>query len=99
MAEAHDEDRLRKANSALASKKTDAAALHIKAVALIKLDRLHEALELFDTHETLKNDAGVEYAYALYKCNRYEEAMAYLGKQKSTSRGMKHVQAQTVCWV
>ena len=87
---------LKAANAALKASKNDTQAQHVRAVALLKLDRYDDALKAFeDAGEKLKSQAPVEYAYALYKCGRLRDAQTVAGDAKQ--RGGEHVLAQAVC--
>ncbi|KAF9883782.1 Signal recognition particle core component [Aspergillus nanangensis] len=88
------EEVLRSCNAALAKSKSDPHAQHIKAVALLKLDRYEDCLRVFEEGgDTLKKRAGLEYAYALYKCSRLREATEVLSRVAS-DRGARHLEAQ-----
>lgn len=92
----NDHDEVVKAcNTALKQSKNDLDAQHIKAVALLKLDRFEDALRLFeDGGDRLKAIGQLEYAYALYKTGNLQ-----VSRRVSTSlesRGAKHVEAQAV---
>jgi signal recognition particle subunit SRP72 len=90
----HDEV-LRACNASLKNSKTDLEALHAKVVALLKLDRYDDALRVLDEGgEEIKKKAALERAYALYKVGRLEEAEKVV--KNVSSRGGKHVEAQTV---
>ncbi|KAK5153865.1 Signal recognition particle subunit SRP72 [Recurvomyces mirabilis] len=89
------EEILRAANAALKQKKNDLDAQHAKVVALLKLDRFEDAVHAFDTAEGggLKQKARLEYAYALYKTGKAEEA-AGVAREGGEERGYRHVEAQ-----
>ncbi|KAJ5669440.1 hypothetical protein N7462_010510 [Penicillium macrosclerotiorum] len=88
------EEVLQSCNEALAKSKTDQNAQHIKIIALLKLDRYEDALRVFMSGgEALKKRAGLEYAYALYKCGKLEEALEAV-TQSGASRGAGHLEAQ-----
>ena len=78
--------------------------LHTHVVALLKLDRDEDALRILETEggEALRERAGLEFAYALYKCGRLEEARMVAGRvadgvgEEGKERGAKHVEAQAV---
>ncbi len=93
------EELLRAANAALKASKTDTRARHVKVVALLKLDRYEDAVRAFDepSAEELKEAAKLEYAYALYKTGRLEQAGKVAdGQDKGDiGRALKHVAAQT----
>ncbi|KAF2086518.1 hypothetical protein K490DRAFT_44211 [Saccharata proteae CBS 121410] len=88
------EEILKAANNALSKSKTDLEAQHIRVVALLKLDRFDDALHAFDNvGDKLKQKARLEYAYALYKSGRLEEAERIA--DSPDGRGIRHVLAQT----
>lgn len=87
------EDVVRAANSLLKQSKGDLEAQHTKIVALLKLDRFEDALHAFETGgERLKEKAGLEYAYTLYKSGKPQQA-AEIARQ-GADRGHRHVEAQ-----
>ena len=90
------EEILQSCNEALSKSYTDIHAQHIKVIALIKLDRYEDALRVFESGgEVLKKRASLEYAYTLYKCARWEEAIEALTLTIG-SRGARHLEAQVV---
>lgn len=90
--EDHDEI-LRSAEAALKQTKGDLEAQHVKAVALLNLDRYPEAVQAIEAGgEKLKQNAGLEYAYALYKSGKPAEAAEIAAK--GSQRGYNHVEAQ-----
>lgn len=89
----HDEI-LSAANAVLKRSKGDPEAQHVKAVALLKLDRFDDALRVFEAGgDALKERARLEYAYTLYKSGRPEEA-AEVGDYDGAERGLRHLLAQ-----
>ena len=91
------EEVIQSCNAVLAKSKSDLKAQHIKVVALLKLDRYHEALKTFEAGgDTLKKAAGLEYAYASYKCGNLEEATKAV-TSVAAGRGASHLEAQVVC--
>jgi signal recognition particle subunit SRP72 len=87
---------LKTCNATLQKSKNDLLALHVKAVALLKLDRYEDSLRVLEAGgESLQQKAALEYAYALYKCGRLREAAEVAGRLDS-GRGPKHIQAQAV---
>jgi signal recognition particle subunit SRP72 len=63
-------------------------------VALIKLDRYDDSLQVLEEGgEVLRKKASLEYAYALYKCGKSDEAAEFSAKINA-GRGAKHVEAQ-----
>ena len=90
--EDHDEV-LSSAEAALKQTKGDLEAQHVKAVALLNLDRYPEAVQAIEAGgEKLKQKAGLEYAYALYKSGKPAEAAEIAAK--GIQRGYNHVEAQ-----
>lgn len=84
-------------NTILSKSKSDIHAQHVKAVALLKLDRFDDSLRVFESGgDALKKRASLEYAYALYKCGRLEEAMG-VAASLGAGRGARHLEAQAVC--
>ncbi|EON64465.1 hypothetical protein W97_03697 [Coniosporium apollinis CBS 100218] len=89
----HDEI-LSAANAVLKRSKGDADAQHVKAVALLKLDRFDDALRVFEAGgDALKERARLGYAYTLYKSGRPEEA-AEVADHDGAERGLRHLLAQ-----
>lgn len=90
------EEALQSSNAALAKSKNDTQAQHVKVVALLKLDRYEDCLRVFEeAGDGLKKRAALEYAYALYKCSRMDEAIAVVS-QVANDRGARHLEAQAV---
>ncbi|GAB7349823.1 hypothetical protein MBLNU459_g0530t1 [Dothideomycetes sp. NU459] len=90
------EEVLKAADVALSKSKNDPEAQHVKIVALLKLDRFDDALRLLESGgEQLKERARLEWAYALYKAGKPDQAAkaAHQGANAS-GRGMRHVEAQ-----
>jgi signal recognition particle subunit SRP72 len=95
-----DEDILRAANTILKTSKNDATARHARIVAFLKLDRFDDALRAFEeSGDALKENAELEYAYALYKAGELQKAEEVAQKHGSgdgkRARGARHVLAQT----
>lgn len=91
----HDEI-LKACNAALKKSRSDVGAQHVKAVALLKLDRYEEALDVFEsTDGQLKEKSLLEYAYSLYKSGKPREAAEVAAGVKD-GRGARHVEAQAV---
>jgi signal recognition particle subunit SRP72 len=87
---------LKSCNVVLQKSKNDLHAQHVKAVALLKLDRYEDSLRVLEAGgESLKQRASLPYAYALYKCGRPKEAADVIERLDS-GRGSKHIQAQVV---
>jgi len=94
--EDHDEV-LKAANGAIKKSKTDIEAHHVKAIALLNLDRYEDALEVFENTQALQEKAAFEYAYALYKTGNAAKAVEVAEASGSTGgRGSKHMLAQAV---
>lgn len=90
------EERLKAANAALKKSRHDVDALHVRVVALLKLDRYEDALRAFeDGGDTLRARAPLEHAYALYKTGDLTEAEK-IAKTAKGDRGLQHVEAQAV---
>ena len=90
---------LQSANACLAKSKSDIYAQHAKAVAFLKLDRYEDCLRFFEeAGDILKSKASLEYAYALYKCGRLQDAVKVLS-HVGDGRGARHLEAQAVCKV
>lgn len=87
------EEVLKAANAVLKASKNNPDALHTRVVALLKLDRFHDALRaLDDGGDRLAERCVLEKAYALYKTGQLAEAEKLV--QGSDKRGLKHVAAQ-----
>lgn len=94
--EDHDEV-LKATNAALKKSKSDQAAQHTKAVALVHLDRYEDALHVFEAAPELQKKAQFEYAYALYKTGNAAKAVEVAqAASPNGGRGMKHMLAQAV---
>jgi signal recognition particle subunit SRP72 len=92
------EEILKACNAALKKSKSDVVAQHVKAIALLKLDRFDEAVHVFESAgENLRNQAPLEYAYSLYKAGKPKEAADSATKVKD-GRGARHLEAQAVSW-
>ena len=89
-----DHDELLKAsNAALKKSKTDTEAQRVKTIALVKLDRYDDAVKFVEeSGPALREKVALEYAYALYKIGRLEEAADVAKSTKS--RGGQHLEAQ-----
>lgn len=91
------EEVLQACNAVLKQSKKDVTAQHVKAVALLKLDKYDDALRVLeDGGATLKNGAQLETAYALYKTGKLDEARN-VAQSITNDRGARHVEAQAVC--
>jgi signal recognition particle subunit SRP72 len=87
---------LKSCNTALKKSRSDLLAQHVKAIALLKLDRYEDSLRVIEEGgDVLKQKASLEYAYALYKCGKLSDA-ADVTSRLCTGRGAKHVEAQAV---
>ncbi|KAF1917429.1 hypothetical protein BDU57DRAFT_493396 [Ampelomyces quisqualis] len=92
--EDHDEV-LKAANAAIKKSKTDVEAHHVKAVALLHMDRYGDALEVFENRQGLQEKAAFEYAYALYKTGNAAKAVEIAeAAGPARGRGMEHMLAQ-----
>jgi signal recognition particle subunit SRP72 len=90
------EEVIQSCNAILAKSKSDLKAQHIKVIALLKLDRYEEALETFGYKgSALEQSAGLEYAYASYKCGFLEQATEAVTRA-AAGRGATHLEAQVV---
>ena len=93
--EDHDEV-LAHCDAILKRTKDDVHTLRIKVVALLQLNRFEDVVRVFDqTGDQLKEQATLEYAYALYKTG--DTSKAANAARKLDSRGGQHLQAQVVC--
>lgn len=93
--EDHDEV-LKACNAALKTSKSDPELLHVRFVALLKLDRYEDALRILEEDgDKLKERAKIERAYALYKTGQLEEAKN-LANGVAASRAARHIEAQAV---
>lgn len=91
----HDEV-LKAANVTLSKSKNDIEAQHVKVVALLKLDRFDDAVHVVENGgDQLKERARLEWAYALYKAGKPDQAAKAAHEDANVSgRGMRHVEAQ-----
>lgn len=87
------EEILRAANADIKKSKTNVEAHHVKAVALLHLDRYEEAVQVFEGVTQLQEKARFEYAYALYRSGDAAKAVEVAEKGDS-SRAMRHVLGQ-----
>lgn len=93
--EDHDEV-IKACNATLKKSKNDLEAQHVKAVALLKQDRFDDAIRVFeDSGDALKQRASLEWAYALYKTGKLEEAIE-AAAASDRGRGARHLEAQAV---
>ena len=92
------EEILKACDAALEKSESDVEAQHVKAVALLKLDRFDEARLIFkhsvqtNRGRALIERAPLECAYALYKGGQPQDAAEIAAK--ISSRGGRHVEAQ-----
>ncbi|KAK9863884.1 hypothetical protein WJX84_011397 [Apatococcus fuscideae] len=84
---------LKTADEVLQHSPNDADALRCKLVLLIWSNRFEEALELLRSSPQLEEQAGFEKAYALYRLNRYEEALQ-ISQTIAPGRDVPHLQLQ-----
>jgi Putative TPR-like repeat len=90
------EEVLELCNAALRKSRNDIQAQHAKVVALLKLDRYEDSLRVLEEGgEDLIKKASLEYAYALYKSGKLDEAADFAARINA-GRGAKHVEAQAV---
>lgn len=90
------EEVLKACNLHLKKNKTDIATQHIKAIALLKLDRYDDADRFFEeAGDGLKGKAKLEYAYTLYKVGKLQAATT-LASQIDGERAARHIEAQSV---
>ena len=87
------EEVLKAVNAVLKTSKNNLEGLHTRVVALLKLDRFHDALRaLDDGGDKLAERCVLEKAYSLYKTGQLAEAEKLV--QGSDNRGLKHIAAQ-----
>ena len=90
------EEILKACNTALKATKNDPELLHVRLVALLKLDRYEDALQVLEeSGDRLKERAKVEKAYALYRTGKLQDAKA-LARSVVENRGARHIEAQAV---
>ncbi|THX95542.1 putative signal recognition particle protein [Aureobasidium pullulans] len=82
--------------AALSKSKNDVQAQQVKIVALLNLDRFQDAIAAVEAGgEEIKQNARLEYAYALYKNGQPGKAAEVARQDASESdRGLRHVEAQ-----
>lgn len=91
------EEILRACNASLKQSKKDLGTLHAKVVALLKLERYEDALNVLeDGGDMLKDEAQLERSYALYRTGQLAEAEE-IAKGIDDDRGARHLEAQAVC--
>lgn len=79
---------------ALKSAKSDLEAQHFHVVALLKLDRYEAAVKFIqDAGDSLRKRVELEFAYALYKTGRLQQATELSSTIKG--RGAQHIEAQS----
>lgn len=89
------EEYLRAANAALKTSKHDLRAQHTRVVALLKLDRYEDAVRAVEEGgDALKNAAGLEYSYGLYKTGKLTDAITTA--RDLEGRGARFVEAQAL---
>jgi signal recognition particle subunit SRP72 len=87
------EEVLKAADAVLKSSKNNLDGLHTRIVALLKLDRFHDALRSLDAGgDKLAERCVLEKAYALYKTGQLVGAEKLV--EGSAKRGLKHIAAQ-----
>ncbi|ODH52980.1 hypothetical protein GX48_00848 [Paracoccidioides brasiliensis] len=88
------EEVIKACNAVLKKSKHDLHALHVKTVALVKLDRFEDAIRVVEEGgDALKNRVPLEWSYCLYKIGKLEDAIK-IAASAETGRGGKHVEAQ-----
>ncbi|KAK2740655.1 Signal recognition particle core component [Myotisia sp. PD_48] len=88
------EEIIKACNAILKKSRSDVATQRVKIVALLKLDRFHDAIRVIEEGgDTLKQKAALEWAYALYKIGSLEEATE-IAARSMAGRGAEHVEAQ-----
>ncbi|EEH38510.1 hypothetical protein PAAG_08237 [Paracoccidioides lutzii Pb01] len=88
------EEVIKACNAVLKNSKHDLHALHVKTVALVKLDRFEDAIRVVEEGgDALKNRVPLEWSYCLYKIGKLEDAIK-IAASAETGRGGKHVEAQ-----
>jgi len=88
---------LKAANAALRKSKTDVTAQKTRVVALLNLNRYSEVVTAFENAgKALKDEAPLEYAYALYKTEQWNSAREVAEKYGERNRGLAHLAGQTV---
>ena len=90
------EEILQACNATLERAKGNLEAQQAKVVAMLKLERYEDALDVFDkSGDNLKTHCQLEHAYALYKSGNFDLACD-LVKGLHESRGAHHLEAQSV---
>lgn len=90
----HDEV-LKAANAAIKAERGNFDAQHTRVVALLKLDRFHDAVRaISEGGVKLEAKCPLEKAYALYKLGKLDEAMTALQSSGLQSRSFSHIAAQ-----
>ena len=85
---------LQASEEALKKNASDNGAQHAKVVALLKLDKWDDAIRYVESvGNSLQKKATLEYAYALYKAGRLEDA-AQVAAKVPDSHAARHVEAQ-----
>ncbi|KAL2047090.1 hypothetical protein N7G274_001109 [Stereocaulon virgatum] len=88
------EEVLQACNASLRVSRNDLETQYIKFLALLKLDRYDDALRVLEeSGDRLKERAGVERAYALYRIGELEKAKD-AARGIMDGRGARHVEAQ-----
>ena len=82
-------------DATLKSNKRDISVQLVRIVALLKLDRFHDAAHAFsDAGVALQEAAPLEYAYTLYKTSALEEADQVLQNSGNANPSLKYLEAQ-----
>lgn len=93
------EEIIKACNAILKKSKNDIGTQYVKVVALLKCDRFEDAIRVIEEGgDALKNEAILEWSYALYKTGKLDEAVTAAAAAASAGkgRGARHVEAQAV---
>ena len=91
------EEILQACNAILGQTKGNLEVQHAKVIALLKLERYEDALNVFEkSGERFKAHARLEHAYVLYKSGNFDLARG-IAKRLDEVRGARHLEAQSVC--
>ncbi|KAH6654947.1 hypothetical protein BKA67DRAFT_533896 [Truncatella angustata] len=89
------EEVLKAANAAIKADKSNTQAHHTRVVALLKLDRFHDALRaLTDGGHELEKECSLEKAYALYKTGSLPDAQHVVESIQPLTRASRHLAGQ-----
>ncbi|KAL8760520.1 MAG: hypothetical protein Q9184_003299 [Pyrenodesmia sp. 2 TL-2023] len=91
-----DHEEILRASDASLKQSKDTRSLHAKVVALLKLDKYEDALQILeDGGDALRDEALLERSYALYKTGQLDEARK-IAADINNDRGARHVEAQAL---